>query len=60
VSEQLHNRIRCKHCDDVIESLSVHDFKRCKCGSVFVDGGREYGRRGWPGGDPEDHYEELP
>lgn len=31
--------IRCKHCDDVIESKSQHDFIRCRCGKVAVDGG---------------------
>lgn len=60
MSEPVRNRIRCKHCDDVIESKSVHDFKWCKCHSVFVDGGNEYGRRGYPDGDPEDHFEEMP
>ena len=41
-----HNRIRCKKCGEVIESMSVHDFKRCKCGNCFVDGGHEYYRAG--------------
>lgn len=54
------NRIKCKHCDDIIESFSVYDFKYCKCGKVFVDGGRKYLRHGYPDGKPEDHYEELP
>ena len=49
------NMIRCKKCGDVIESKTVHDFKRCKCGAVAVDGGKEYLRRL---GDPED-FEEL-
>lgn len=39
------NKIRCKKCGDVIESVSVHDFKFCKCGAVAVDGGHEYLRR---------------
>lgn len=39
------NKIRCKRCGDVIESVSVHDFKFCRCGSVAVDGGHEYLRR---------------
>lgn len=39
------NRIRCKHCNDVIESFTVHDFKWCSCHKVAVDGGREYLRR---------------
>lgn len=35
----LENKIKCKHCGDVIESKHVHDFKRCSCGRVAVDGG---------------------
>ncbi len=44
------NKIRCKKCDDVIESKHHHDFKRCKCGEVFVDGGSSYFRAGWGSG----------
>jgi hypothetical protein len=40
------NRIQCLKCLDVIESTHVHDFKWCKCKSVFVDGGKDYLRRG--------------
>lgn len=39
------NIIKCKKCGDVIESVSEHDFKRCSCQSVAVDGGRCYLRR---------------
>lgn len=53
------NKIRCKHCNDIIESKTVHDFKQCKCGSVFVDGGKQYLRRGFPAFPKEEHYEEL-
>ena len=45
-SAWLHNRIRCNHCGDVIESEYQHDFKYCKCGLVYVDGGHSYLRRG--------------
>ena len=41
----IRNAIRCKHCGDVIESRSVHDFKSCSCGACAVDGGLEYLRR---------------
>lgn len=44
----IRNRIRCKKCGDIIESLTVHDFKFCSCESCAVDGGRDYLRRcGW-------------
>jgi Zn finger protein HypA/HybF involved in hydrogenase expression len=41
----LHNKIKCKKCGDVIESVHRHDFKYCECGSVAVDGGKDYLRR---------------
>ena len=41
----IRNAIRCKHCGDVIESRSVHDFKSCSCDACAVDGGLEYLRR---------------
>ena len=41
----IHNRIRCKKCGEIIESFTVHDFKWCSCGSVAVDGGKDYLRR---------------
>ena len=56
----LHNKIRCRKCGEVIESKSVHDFKYCKCGAVFVDGGREYLRRGGALGDIEELSETTP
>ena len=39
------NKIKCNKCGEILESISVHDFKFCKCGSVAVDGGHEYLRR---------------
>lgn len=37
----------CLLCNDVIESTHIHDFVQCKCGAIFVDGGRSYWRYGW-------------
>lgn len=51
------NAVRCKHCGDVIESVHPHDFKFCSCGSVAVDGGHAYLKRGFK--DSEDDFEEL-
>ena len=48
------NRARCRRCGDVIESTHVHDFVRCKCHAIFVDGGLEYVRRGSVGDALED------
>ncbi len=50
------NKIKCKKCGDIIESKTTHDFKFCKCGTVAVDGGKEYLKRSFI--TPDD-YEEL-
>lgn len=39
------NKCRCRKCNTVIESTYVHDFKWCKCGSIAVDGGKDYLKR---------------
>ena len=41
------NAIKCNHCGDVIESKHRHDFRECKCGTVFIDGGLDYCRVGF-------------
>ena len=33
------NKARCKKCGDIIESKHQHDFVRCSCGEIFIDGG---------------------
>ena len=50
----LTNKAQCKKCKDIIESYDRHDFKYCKCRAIFVDGGRDYLRRG---GEVEDIIE---
>jgi tRNA(Ile2) C34 agmatinyltransferase TiaS len=40
------NAARCKKCGVTVESKHVHDFRYCPCGAIFVDGGRDYLRRG--------------
>ena len=44
-------KIKCKKCGEIIESTYRHDFKMCKCGAIFIDGGNDYTRIG---GFPED------
>lgn len=39
------NKAKCKKCNDIIESKTVHDFKWCSCGNIAVDGGQEYIKR---------------
>lgn len=41
------NKVRCKKCGDIIESIHTYDFKRCSCGAIFIDGGKDYQRYGW-------------
>ena len=53
--EIISNKIKCKKCGDIIESKSTNDYRRCSCGAVAVDGGKDYLRRiGY-----EEDYEEL-
>lgn len=49
------NKIKCKKCRNIIESKTTNDLKRCSCGAVAVDGGKECLKRI---GNDED-YEEL-
>lgn len=42
----IQNAVICNKCDDLIFSAHRHDFRECKCGNIFIDGGQEYLRRG--------------
>lgn len=53
--EIISNKIKCKKCGDVIESKSTNDLKRCSCGAVAVDCGKDYLKRI----GIEEEYEEL-
>lgn len=53
--EIISNKIKCKKCGDIIESKSTNYYKRCSCGVVAIDGGKDYLKRI---GNEED-YEEL-
>jgi len=56
----IRNRIKCNHCGQIIESVTRHDFKTCKCESVSVDGGKDYLRRSFKEkGDYEDLSETV-
>lgn len=57
--KMIRNIIKCKHCNDIIESRHRHDFKWCKCEKVAVDGGTSYGKRMFPELPMEDHIEDL-
>lgn len=36
---------KCLRCGEEIESRHRHDFVRCRCGNICVDGGKDYLRR---------------
>lgn len=50
------NIAKCAKCGDIIESKFRHDFVRCKCGAIAVDGGNDYIKRS---GNPEDFDKEF-
>jgi len=53
--EIISNKIKCKKCGDIIESKSTNNYKKCSCGTVAVDGGKDYLKRI---GNEED-YEDI-
>lgn len=45
------NIVRCRKCNSIIKTVGVHNFVRCACGAIAIDGGPERPR--WIG-NPED------
>ena len=43
--EIISNKIKCKKYGDIIESKSTNEYKRCSCGTVAIDGGKDYLKR---------------
>ena len=39
------NQIRCEVCGEFVESTRRHDYRKCACGNVGVDGGHDYARQ---------------
>lgn len=39
--------IECPRCQEQVWSRHRHDFRHCKCGYCFIDGGRDYTRTGY-------------
>lgn len=52
----IRNRAKCLDCGVTVESTHVHHWVQCDCGHMFVDGGKDYLRRGFM---DESRYEEL-
>ena len=42
----LRNSARCKKCGDVLVSRYRHDFVKCSCKAIYIDGGHDYLRGG--------------
>jgi len=38
----MRNRAKCRLCGDIIESFHQHDYVRCSCDQIAVDGGNHY------------------
>lgn len=53
----LSNKIQCKHCGEIIESKSIHNFVTCKCGACSVDGGHYHLSRSYINSREEDFIE---
>ena len=43
----IRNSAKCLICMQELESTHRHDYRKCKCGNLMVDGGKDYIRRGW-------------
>ena len=39
--------IVCPCCEDFVFSRAQHDMRRCTCGAIAVDGGRDYLKATW-------------
>jgi tRNA(Ile2) C34 agmatinyltransferase TiaS len=39
------NKAQCRLCGDILTSTSNHDYQRCTCGEIAVDGGQSYIKR---------------
>jgi len=42
----IENKAKCRKCGEVVESKHRHDWVACKCEAIYVDGGKDYIRRG--------------
>jgi len=45
--------VKCLRCGDELYSRHRHDFVRCSCGCVYIDGGDDYCRIGGDAADIE-------
>lgn len=38
----MQNRAKCKLCGDILQSYHRHDYVKCSCGEISIDGGLDY------------------
>lgn len=50
MSRIIRNSAKCLKCGDEVESKHRHDFVRCKCKALAVDGGTDYLKRAFTEG----------
>lgn len=41
------NKVRCKKCNEIIESKHIHDLVYCQRGMLAIDGGTDYQKFLW-------------
>jgi len=41
----IRNSAKCLECNEEIESRHRHDYVKCSCGAIAVDGGKDYLKR---------------
>lgn len=54
----IRNAAQCRLCNDVVESTHRHDWRKCSCGNMYVDGGLDYLRLGYMTQDSVDSLAE--
>lgn len=47
IGDIFENKAKCLVCSDIIMSKNRHDYVRCSCGSLSVDGGSWYLKRSY-------------
>jgi len=48
-------KVKCKRCEDIIQSKPRHDFVTCKCEAISIDGGSDYTKMSALSDDPYCH-----
>jgi hypothetical protein len=57
IGDIFENKAKCLKCGEIIISKNRHDYSKCKCGNLAVDGGSWYARRAFTG--RTDSYEDM-